>query len=66
MMARVSFKRGLLPRSVRRAMHPVRSTTGSVKRRLTPKPVRTLNYARHPVGTLTTRAGRSVRRRLFR
>lgn len=62
--ADMSFRRGLLPRPVRRAMHPVRSTRGSVKRKLTPKPVRK-EYARHPIGTATTRAGRSFRK-MFR
>ena len=28
----MSFKRGLLPRPVRRAMHPVRGSAGSVKK----------------------------------
>jgi hypothetical protein len=62
----VSFKRGFLPRPVRRAMHPVRSTAGSLKRQATPRAVRTIEYARHPVGTATTRAGRSLRRALFK
>jgi hypothetical protein len=62
----MSFRRGFLPRPVRRAMHPVRSTAGSVKRRVTPKPVRKVQYARHPIGTATTRAGRSVRKSFFR
>jgi hypothetical protein len=62
----MSFRRRLLPRSVRRAIHPVRSTAGSVKRRATPKPIRTIQYARHPVGTATTRAGRAVRRSFLR
>ena len=58
----MSFKRGLLPRNVRRAMHPVRSTAYSVKRRVTPRPVRLVEYASHPKGTATTWAGRAVRR----
>ncbi len=62
----MSFRRGLLPRPVRRTIHPVRSTAGSWKRRATPKPIRTLQYARHPVGTATTRLGRAVRRSIFR
>jgi hypothetical protein len=62
----MSFRRGLLPRPVRRALHPVRSTAGSVKRRATPKPVRAVFYARHPIGTATTRAGRAVRRSFFK
>lgn len=62
----MSFMRGFLPRPVRRAMHPVRSTAGSVKRRATPKAVRKVQYARHPVGTATTRVGRSARRSLFK
>jgi len=61
----MSFMRGFLPRPVRRAMHPVRSTAGSMKRRATPKPVRAAFYARHPIGTATTRAGRAARRSLF-
>jgi hypothetical protein len=47
-------------------MHPVRSTAGSIKRRATPKPVRKIYYARHPVGTATTRLGRQVRRSIFK
>lgn len=62
----MSFKRGFLPKSVRRAMHPVRSTAGSMKRRATPRAVRKVRYARHPVGTMTTRAGRAFRRSLFK
>jgi hypothetical protein len=62
----MSFRRGLLPRPVRRALHPVRSTSGSVRRRVTPKPVRAVLYARHPVGTATTWAERAVRRSLFK
>lgn len=62
----MSFRRGFLPRRVRRTIHPVRSTAGSLKRRATPKPIRTLQYARHPVGTATTRLGRTVRRSIFR
>jgi hypothetical protein len=62
----VSFRRGFLSKSVRRAMHPVRSTAGSIKRRATPKAIRTVEYARHPVGTATTRAGRAVRKSFFR
>ena len=58
----MSFRRGLLPRPVRRALHPVRSTRGSLKRKATPLPVRKVKYARHPIGTATTRAGRSLRR----
>jgi hypothetical protein len=61
----MSLLRGLLPRPVRRAMHPVRSPLGSAKRRVTPKPVRHAFLMRHPVGTATTHAGRSVRRSLF-
>lgn len=61
----MSFRRGLIPRPVRRAMHPVRSTKGSVKRKLTPQPVRKVQYARHPLGTASIRAGRTIRR-LFR
>jgi hypothetical protein len=58
----MSFRRGLLPRPVRRAIHPVRSTRGSLKRTMTPRPIRKVQYARHPLGTASTRAGRSVRR----
>lgn len=61
----MSFRRGFLPRPVRRAMYPVRSTAGSIKRRATPGSIRKLQYARHPIGTATTAAGRSVRRALF-
>ena len=60
----MSFLRGLLPRPARRVMHPVRSTAGSIKRRATPKPIRKIQYARHPIGTATTAAGRSTRRAL--
>jgi hypothetical protein len=60
----MSFLRGLLPRPVRRAMHPVRSSAGSIKRRVTPRPIRKIQYARHPIGTATTHAGRSMRRSL--
>ncbi len=62
----MSFMRGFLPRPVRRAIHPVRSTAGSLKRRATPKPIRKIQYARHPVGTATTALGRAVRRSLFK
>lgn len=62
----MSFRRGLLPRDVRRAVHPVRSTLWSQKRRLTPRPVRLYEYAKHPRGTLTTALGRAVRRGLRR
>ena len=58
----MSFKRGLLPRNVRRAMHPVRSTAYSVKRQVTPRPIRLAEYAAHPRGTATTAMGRAVRR----
>ncbi|MHB8219912.1 MAG: hypothetical protein ACYDHU_06265 [Acidimicrobiales bacterium] len=58
----MSFRRGLFPRPLRRAIHPVRSTAGSLKRQVTPRPVRAVLVARHPVGTATTRAGRAVRR----
>jgi hypothetical protein len=47
-------------------MHPVRSTAGSLKRRATPKAVRRIEYARHPIGTATTWAGRSVRKSFFK
>jgi hypothetical protein len=46
----------LVPRKVRRVMHPVRST----KRRLTPEPVRAVLYARHPLGTASSAATRRV------
>lgn len=62
----MSFLRGFLPRPVRRAIHPVRSTMGSVKRRATPRTVRKVQYFRHPVGTATTAMGRKVRRSLFK
>lgn len=62
----MSFRRGLFPRPIRRAVHPVRSTSGSIKRRATPKPIRAVQYARHPVGTATTRLGRAVRRLFFK
>lgn len=62
----MSFLRGFLPRPVRRAVHPVHSTAGSMKRRATPRPLRKVQQARHPVGTATTALGRKVRRSLFR
>jgi hypothetical protein len=62
----MSFRRGFLPRPVRRAMHPVRSTAGSIKRRATPRPIRKVQYARRPVGTATTRLGRAPRRAIFK
>lgn len=62
----MSFRRGLFPKSVRRALHPVRSTAYGLKRRATPRPIRKIQYARHPVGTATTWAGRAVRRSLFK
>jgi|GEM_PF-4620320 len=62
----MSLLRGFLPRSVRRAIHPIRSTAGSIKRRATPKPIRNVQYARHPVGTATTAIGRKLRRSLFK
>ena len=62
----MSFLRGFLPRPVRRVIHPVRSTAGSIKRRATPKPVRKVQYARHPIGTATTHVGRSVRRSFYK
>ncbi len=62
----MSFLRGFLPRPVRRVIHPVRSATGSMKRRITPKPIRKVLYARHPVGTATTMIGRRARRSLRR
>lgn len=46
----MAILRWFVPRKVRRVVHPVRST----KRRLTPKPVRTVYYARHPIGTATS------------
>jgi hypothetical protein len=58
----MSFKRGMLPRNVRRAMHPVRSTVYSAKRRVTPRSVRMAEYTAHPKGTATTWAGRAIRR----
>jgi hypothetical protein len=62
----MSFRRGFLPRPVRRAMHPVRSTWGGVKRRATPRPIRKVFYVTHPRGTATTWLGRKVRRSFFR
>jgi hypothetical protein len=54
--------RWFVPRKVRRVAHPVRST----KRRLTPKPIRTAYYVRHPTGmamsAATRRALRGYRR----
>jgi hypothetical protein len=47
-------------------MHRVRSTAGSLKWRATPRPVRKVSYARHPVGTATTHLGRKIRRSLFK
>ena len=39
-----------VPRKIRRVAHPV----GYARRRLTPKPVRAVGSARHPVGTATS------------
>jgi hypothetical protein len=61
----MSFRRGFTPRPVRRAIHPVRSNVGSIKRRATPKAVRKVQYARHPVGTASTSLGRKLRKALF-
>jgi hypothetical protein len=49
-MESVAIFRWFVPQKVRRVAHPVRS----VKRQLTPKPVRAVYYARHPVGTATS------------
>ena len=62
----MSFRRGFLPRNVRRTIHPVRSTLWSKKRELTPRPVRLYEYAKHPRGAITTAAGRAARRSLRR
>jgi hypothetical protein len=62
----MTLRRGLLPRPVRQAMHPVRSTAGSLKPRATPKLVRKIYHARHPVGTATTHLRRAVRRSFFK
>jgi hypothetical protein len=62
----VSLRRGLFPRPIRRAVHPARSTAGSLKRKATPKPLRKVLYARHPLGTTTTRIGRSVRKSILK
>ena len=63
----MSFLQGFFPRPVRRVMHPVHSTMGSVKRRATPKPIRKAHYGMHPIGTATmhARRHREVRRGLF-
>jgi hypothetical protein len=61
----MSFRRGLLPRPMRRAMHPIRSTGGSFKRRATPRPIRKMFYIAHPRGTATTWLGRKARTSLF-
>ena len=60
----MSFKRGFIPRPARRAIHPLRSTLGGVKRRATPKAVRSALYVAHPKGTATTWLGRAVRKSL--
>jgi hypothetical protein len=37
-----------------------------MKRQVTPRAVRKVEYARHPVGTMTTHAGRALRKSLFK
>jgi hypothetical protein len=51
------LSRMLVPRSVRRAAHPVRS----VKRSVTPKPVRRATRALNPVSNATYGLERSIR-----
>jgi hypothetical protein len=51
--------RWFLPRKARRVLHPVKST----KKRLTPRPIRVTQYARHPFGTSTSAVTRRVVRR---
>ena len=51
---RMAIFKWFLPRKVRRVAHPV----GYAKRRMTPKPVRSTLYVRHPVGTATSAATR--------
>lgn len=48
----MSSRRGLLPRSVRQALQPVRRTLDSPKRKATTKPVRAQQYTRNPVEAL--------------
>lgn len=50
------LSRLLVPRSVRRAMHPVRT----VKRAATPKAVKTARRALHPVDNIVYGAERQV------
>lgn len=45
-----------IPRNVRRVAHPV----GYAKRRVTPKPVRTVMQLRHPLGTASSAATLAV------
>ena len=48
----MSVLKWFVPRKVRHVAHPL----GYAKRRLTPKPVRVVQQARHPVGTATSAA----------
>lgn len=50
------FSRLLIPRSVRRATHPVRT----VKRAITPKPIKKARRAIHPVSNAKYSVERSV------
>lgn len=50
------FTRLFVPRSVRRAMHPVRTA----KRAVTPKPVKKLQRSLHPVSNLEYSVQRSI------
>jgi DNA-binding HxlR family transcriptional regulator len=54
------------PRPIRRVVHLLRSTAGSIRRRAAPRPVRVAQYARQPVGAATTRMGRTGHRSFFR
>lgn len=55
----MSVLRWLVPGKARRVLHPMKS----MKRRLTPKPVRTTYYVRHPLGTASSAVTRSALRR---
>jgi hypothetical protein len=55
----LSILKWFIPSKVRRVAHPI----GYTKRRLTPKPVRMVHYAFHPVGTATSAGTRRLLRK---
>lgn len=58
------FSRRLIPRSVRRAMHPVRSAKRTIRKAVVPKPVRkamwTAHQVSHPVSSLSYAVEREI------